>query len=68
MLSLRESDGMVYAEALLAGTPCLYSSGRNIDGILPDGETTLGINSKDTITILSDRTAPCAIAQQCQKA
>lgn len=44
MLSLRESYGMVYAEALLAGTPCLHSSGRGIDGILPEGEMTIGVD------------------------
>lgn len=47
MPSLRESYGMVYAEALLAGTPCLHSQGRAIDGLLPEGEMTLGCDPAD---------------------
>lgn len=47
MPSHRESFGMVYAEALLAGTPCLYSKGRAIDGLFPDGTVTLGVDPAD---------------------
>ena len=47
MPSLRESYGMVYAESLLAGTPCLHSRGRAIDGLLPEGEMTLGCDPVD---------------------
>jgi glycosyltransferase involved in cell wall biosynthesis len=47
MPSLRESYGMVYAESLLAGTPCLHSRGRAIDGLLPEGEMTLGCDPAD---------------------
>jgi glycosyltransferase involved in cell wall biosynthesis len=47
MMSHRESFGMVYSESLLAGTPCLHSSGRAIDGLLPEGEMTLGVDPKD---------------------
>ena len=47
LTSRRESYGMVYAEALLAGTPCLHSSGRGIDGLFPDGEMTLGVQPTD---------------------
>lgn len=47
MPSHRESFGMVYAEALLAGTPCLHSKGRAIDGLFPDGTVTLGVDPAD---------------------
>ncbi|WP_299882949.1 glycosyltransferase [uncultured Sulfitobacter sp.] len=42
--SHRESFGMVYAEALLAGTPCLHSKGRAIDGLFAEGTVTLGVD------------------------
>lgn len=41
LMSRRESYGMVYAESLLAGTPCLYSKDRAIDGLFPEGAFTL---------------------------
>lgn len=47
MPSLRESYGMVYAEALLAGTPCLHSKGRAIDGLLPEGQMTVACDPGD---------------------
>jgi glycosyltransferase involved in cell wall biosynthesis len=34
--SLRESFGMVFTEALLAGTPVIYPRGAAIDGFIPD--------------------------------
>ncbi len=37
LVSHRESYGMVFAEALLAGCPCLIPRGRAIDGYFPDG-------------------------------
>jgi glycosyltransferase involved in cell wall biosynthesis len=37
LVSHRETFGMVFAEALMAGTPCLYPRGRAIAGYLPDG-------------------------------
>ena len=48
MLSHRESFGMVYSEALLAGTPCLHSTGRAIDGLFPEGNITLSVDPSDT--------------------
>ena len=37
LVSHRESFGMVFSEALLAGAPCLIPRGRAIDGFLEDG-------------------------------
>lgn len=37
LVSRRESYGMVFAEALLAGAPCLIPRGRAIDGYFEDG-------------------------------
>lgn len=51
LLSHRESYGMVFAEALLAGTPCLHPAGRAIDGLFPDGEITLSAPPKDQAAI-----------------
>ena len=47
LVSHRESFGMVFSEALLAGVPCLIPKGQAIDGYLPDGEVTLAVRSKD---------------------
>ena len=41
LISHCESFGRVFAEALLAGTPCLIPEGRAIDGYLDEGEVTL---------------------------
>lgn len=41
MVSHRETYGMVFAEALLAGTPCLIPKGRGIDGYFADGDVTV---------------------------
>lgn len=51
LLSHRESYGMVYAEALLAGTPCLHSKGRGFDGMFEDGTLTLGADPSDVAAI-----------------
>lgn len=48
LVSNRESFGMVFSEALLAGVPCLIPKGQAIDGYFPDGEVTLAAASKDT--------------------
>lgn len=48
LVSHRESFGMVFSEALLAGVPCLIPSGQAIDGYLPDGKVTLAVHPKDT--------------------
>ena len=45
--SHRESFGMVFAEALLAGCPCLISRGRGIDGYLADGEALVAVGARD---------------------
>ena len=47
LISHRESYGMVFAEALLAGAPCLIPRGWGIDGYLPDGEVTLSAAPED---------------------
>lgn len=44
MPSWRESYGMVFAESLLAGTPCLYSQDRAIDGYFETGSVVLAAN------------------------
>lgn len=46
--SHRESFGMVFTEALLAGCPCLISRGWGIDGYLTGGEALLAVNSRDS--------------------
>lgn len=51
LVSHRESFGMVFSEALLAGAPCLIPSGQAIDGYLPDGQVTLAVPPKDTNAI-----------------
>lgn len=48
LVSHRESFGMVFSEALLAGTPCLFPKDRAIDGYLPDGEVTLSASPRNT--------------------
>ena len=48
LASHRESFGMVFSEALLAGVPCLIPSRQAIDGYLPDGEVTLAVQPRDT--------------------
>lgn len=52
MVSHRESYGMVFAEALLAGTPCLFSRGRAIDGYFEEGGVVLAADpsNEDEIT------------------
>lgn len=45
MPSRRESYGMVFAEALMAGTPALHARGNGIDGYLEDGVATLGVDA-----------------------
>ena len=51
LVSHRESFGMVFSEALLAGVPCLIPRGRAIDGYLPEGEVTLSADPRDTAGI-----------------
>lgn len=47
LVSQRESYGMVYAEALLAGAPCLFSRRRAIDGYFEEGGVVLAADPRD---------------------
>ena len=47
LVSHRESYGMVFAEALLAGAPCLIPRGQAIDGYFEDGSVVLAAPSRD---------------------
>jgi glycosyltransferase involved in cell wall biosynthesis len=49
--SHRESFGMVFVEALLAGCPILGPAGFAIDGYLPDGLVGLLVPSRDEVAI-----------------
>jgi glycosyltransferase involved in cell wall biosynthesis len=51
MVSFRESYGIVYAESLLAGTPCIYPRGQGIDGYFEDGSILLAIDPRDVDSI-----------------
>jgi glycosyltransferase involved in cell wall biosynthesis len=47
LVSKRETFGMVFAEALLAGAPCLIPRGRAIDGYFADGSVVLTADPED---------------------
>ncbi len=47
LVSHRESYGMVFAEALLAGAPCLIPRGRAIDGYFAEGGAILAADPRD---------------------
>lgn len=51
LVSHRESYGMVFAEALLAGAPCLIPGGRGIDGYLAEGSAVLSADPNSTAEI-----------------
>lgn len=51
LVSFRETFGMVFAEALLAGTPCLYARGRAIDGYFEEGSVVLAADPGDEVEI-----------------
>ena len=51
LVSHRESFGMVFSEALLAGAPCLIPAGRAIDGYLPEGDVTISAPPQNTQAI-----------------
>lgn len=51
LASHRESFGMVFAEALLAGAPCLIPAGAAIDGYFPDSPAVRAVPSRDTDAI-----------------
>jgi glycosyltransferase involved in cell wall biosynthesis len=50
--SHRESFGMVFVEALLAGCPVLGPAGFAIDGYLPEGLVSLFVPSRDEMAIV----------------
>ncbi|MEL7466308.1 MAG: glycosyltransferase family 4 protein [Pseudomonadota bacterium] len=47
LVSHRESYGMVFAEALLAGAPCLIPRGQGIDGYFEEGSVVLSAPSRN---------------------
>ncbi|GAB5467604.1 MAG: hypothetical protein Kilf2KO_06340 [Rhodospirillales bacterium] len=51
LVSHRESYGMVFAEALLAGCPCLIPRGWGIDGYFEEGSVVLSADAKDPESI-----------------
>lgn len=51
LVSRRETFGMVFAEALLAGAPCLIPRGRAIDGYFEDGSVVLTADPNDEAEI-----------------
>lgn len=51
LVSHRESYGMVFAEALLAGAPCLFARGRAIDGYFAEGSVVLAAEPEDEAAI-----------------
>lgn len=51
LISHRESFGMVFSEALLAGCPCLTPRGRAIDGYFEEGSVILAAEPSDTSEI-----------------
>jgi glycosyltransferase involved in cell wall biosynthesis len=48
MVPSRETYGMVYAEALLAGAPVIHNASNGIAGYFPDCEAVVGVASGDT--------------------
>lgn len=51
LVSHRESYGMVFAEALLAGAPCLIPRGRAIDGYFTEGSVVVAADPGDEAEI-----------------
>lgn len=51
LTSHRETYGMVYAEALLAGAPCLFSRDRAIEGYFEEGGVVLSADPRDVAGI-----------------
>ena len=47
MPSIKESFGVVYAEALTQGLPVIYTKGQGFDGQFQNGEVGFGVNCKD---------------------
>ncbi|MEX2520289.1 MAG: glycosyltransferase [Paracoccaceae bacterium] len=52
LVSKRESYGMVFAEALLAGAPCLIPKGWGIDGYFEEGSVVISADPMDEDDIL----------------
>ena len=46
MPSLRESFGLVFVEALFAGSPVIYSQGTSVDGYFDEASFALGVDSQ----------------------
>lgn len=51
LVSRRESYGMVFAEALMAGAPCLIPAGRGVDGYFEDGGVVVRAQPDDPAAI-----------------
>ncbi|MEO0679047.1 MAG: glycosyltransferase [Pseudomonadota bacterium] len=51
LASRRESYGMVFAEALLAGTPAMHPAGAGIDGYFEDGGAVLRVDASDEAAV-----------------
>jgi glycosyltransferase involved in cell wall biosynthesis len=49
--TLRESYGLVHAEALFAGLPVVYSQGMGIDGLLPQSDYLAGCDPRSPASI-----------------
>lgn len=48
MPSLRETFGLVYAEALTQGLPVIYTKGQGFDGQFNEGEVGYSVDSEDS--------------------
>ncbi|MGB7371036.1 glycosyltransferase [Erythrobacter sp.] len=49
--SIRESFGLVFIEALFAGTPIIYPAGTAIDGYFDDADFALSVNARSAVSI-----------------
>lgn len=49
--TVKDTFGMVFVEALFAGTPILYSSGTGIDGYLTDMEVGVRVDPRDQASV-----------------
>lgn len=47
MPSLRETFGLVYAEAMSQGLPVIYSKGQGFDGQFPEGQVGYSVDARD---------------------
>ena len=51
LVSRRETFGMVFAEALLAGCPIIYPRGAAVDGYFPEGGFARGVDAGDHLEL-----------------